>query len=59
MSISKERIKDKVVVETENNCGDVSIKYDDYETCVYKVPDNNNSFKLVKGKRCDKGLHWE
>ena len=57
MSISKERIKDKVVVETENNCGDVSIKYDDYETCIYKVPDNNNSFKLVKGKRCYKELH--
>ena len=33
----EDRIKDKDVVETGSNCGDVSIKYDDYETCVYHI----------------------
>ena len=55
----EDRIKEKVVVETESNCGDVSIKYDDYETCIYRVPDNSNGYKSVKGKRCYKGYHWE
>ena len=55
----EDRIKDKYVVETRSNCGDVSIKYDDYETCVYKVPHNSNGYKLVRGKKCYKGSHWE
>lgn len=44
----------KVVVDTESDCGDVKIKYDYYETCVYNVEGRE-----VEGKECCKGSGWE
>ena len=49
-----ERRKRKTVVETESDCGDVKIKYDYYETCIYNVDG-----RKVEGKECYKGSGWE
>ena len=54
-------ISEKVEIETESDCGDVRIKYNYYETCVYEVPDKSDKSKynLVFGKRCFKRTGWE
>lgn len=44
----------KVVIDTESDCGDVKIKYDYYETCIYNVDGRE-----VEGKECYKGSGWE
>ena len=49
-----ERRKRKTVVDTESDCGDVKIKYDYYETCIYNVDG-----RKVEGKECYKGSGWE
>lgn len=46
--------KRKEVLETESNCGDVSIKYAYYETKIYDVEG-----KEISGKECYKGSGWE
>lgn len=48
------RRKRKEVLETESECGDVRIKYQYYETCIYDVDG-----KQVEGKECSKGTGWE
>lgn len=49
-----DRKKRKVAIETESDCGDVKIKYDYYETCIYDV-----NGKEVIGEECYKGNGWE
>lgn len=44
----------KVVIDTESDCGDVKIKYEIYETCIYNVDGRE-----VEGKECYKGSRWE
>lgn len=44
----------KVVIDTESDCGEVKIKYDYYETCIYNVDGRE-----VEGKECYKGSGWE
>ena len=48
------RKKRKVVIDTESDCGDVKIKYDYYETCIYNVDGRE-----IEGKECYKGSGWE
>ena len=47
-------VKRKEVLETESDCGDVSIKYAYYETKIYEVDG-----KEISGKECYKGSGWE
>ena len=47
-------VKRKEVLETESDCGDVSIKYAYYETKIYDVEG-----KEISGKECYKGSGWE
>ena len=49
-----DRKKRKVAIETESDCGDVKIKYDYYETCIYDV-----NGKEIIGEECYKGNGWE
>ena len=46
--------KRKEVIETDSDCGDVKIKYDYYQTCIYDVDGRE-----VEGKECYKGSGWE
>ena len=47
-------VKRKEVLETESDCGDVSIKYAYYEKKIYEVDG-----KEIDGKECYKGSGWE
>ena len=46
--------KEKEVLETESDCGDVRIKYAYYETKIYEFEE-----KEISGKECYKGTGWE